>query len=44
MNVTTKETDSEPLLDDLLSTLKENGIDLDLIEFVDVTSVQSASK
>ena len=44
MNVTTKETDSEPLLDVLLSTLKENGIDLDLIEFVDVTSVQPASK
>lgn len=44
MNVTTKETVSEPLLDDLLYTLKENGIDLDLIEFVDVTSSQPASK
>lgn len=44
MNLTTKETDPEPLLDDLLYTLKENGIDLDLIEFVDVTSSQPASK
>lgn len=44
MNVTTKETVSEPLLDDLLYTLKENGIDLDLIEFVDVTLSQPASK
>lgn len=28
MSVTTKETDSEPLLDDLLYTLKENGIEI----------------
>lgn len=41
MSVTTKETDAEPLLDDLLYTLKENKIDLDLIEFVDVTSVST---
>ena len=44
MNVTNKETDPEPLLDDLFYTLKENEIDLDLIEFVDVTSSQPASK
>ena len=44
MSVTTKETDSEPLLDVLLYTLKENEIDLDLIEFVDVTSSQPESK